>query len=269
MSQFKCKPNFKAIRICYPYLTHRNYILFIKRYFPDGIVEFPNMNELSPEKFIREFSQLLSDFDLSPHFDNLLFIIVQFLYDIDFTRYCTTMSEEEIDAAKDLSQVILLLHGNNNNISKIRISKKVGKGFDLKSDFVIEPIYNALKDFIAKMEITPFFLRNAFNLLNTGDFIVDKLHENLNLLKKVSEIKHFKNTFLDKDFKFDLCFHIKRYLKDNTDLKPEHDVMFSNTELNFYYKVLNMLGLLKEPNDPIQYMASSLRRFQKSTSLKC
>jgi hypothetical protein len=258
-------------RILSRYLTNATDAEFDAEY-PDyipqsteNIVEWSVFdNEVAFEK---DFKELLAKYNLIEHYDNLLYLT---LYTFDSAWQGIQWAYDDYQSkkrARELAKLLLLL-------KQTAPGKLCGIGFSSLMDTAktTDPLLN---DWISKT-LENAIESKSFPIGAFGDNVLQMLTDKHNPLEpepaNIDKLKRYASKRLVNPKnqitkgKATICLSIYHYLQGETNLKASENTIFSDAQLNFLFKLLQLLKQVDEQNidsEPKDYMRTLLMNYLK------
>lgn len=219
----------------------------------------------------REFKALTEKYDIADHYDNLLFLALSKYISIDETMLYYEEEYMYKKRSKELASLLLALKTTplkkfdslqlRTNTDTIKVTDKhlcewLGK-------IILEAVNNGKEPVHLFGLSVDQFIRGSNEITGNKDL-------NLELLMNTASMKLKAPHIGNKKYVAQLCLYLYPYLINETSIRPNSKVRFSDKQLNFYFDMLTLFEMVspKENYDAKDYMRTSLKNYMGTNRSK-
>ena len=257
MLYFNPKPNFLVIG---KYYSFQEDLATLTKEYSDGIpivIDWFDTEE-KVEKINEAFRSVIEKFDLSNHYDDLLFLCLNKIQEIELIELELIFQSSQQARSKELAKLLLALQDhthNGNSQIVIKTRKDTVKITDTKlNNWLTKSIVTAVGR--GDLSVSDFDLRfKDATIKDSPDALNNEVLKEI-LSSPTINLKQ-QGTSLFVDF----CLYLYPYLVNETAIKADKNVLFSDSQLNFYFELLELFGYLSRWNIQAEnkdYMSSLL-----------
>jgi len=205
------------------------------------------------------FREIIKKYKLESSFDNLLFLSLGKLQELDSIQYELDFQFAQKKRTKELATLLLFFaESSPYQIHTIlfKTNKKSAPIIDKKLiDWIQTIIIQSIKD--GKMKLTDF----EYGIM---DAFFDERKEQLDLnkLKIAATQSLISSKKEEKRLIADFCLYLYMYLVNETDIKPNPNSLFSDAMLNFFFDLLTLYELINPDriqSEPKDYLGTLLK----------
>lgn len=189
------------------------------------------------EEIDNAFKGILNRYGLNDHYDNLLFLTLGKLQEIEAIQYEINFQYNQKKRTKELAGFLLgYIEGNEDQSYTLLLKTFMGTSKVSDSNLVQWICKSIIKALIkGDMSINDYEY-------NIRELLFDKTDKGLILSKEKLELEAKKTIASPKRniraLHAGFCFYIYEYLVKETNIKPDTNVMFSDAQLMFYFDLL-------------------------------
>lgn len=252
------KPDFSKLKTYFPNVTDEQIKLIA-----DGQGVPVNLDYMTEESFIRVsegFKTMCQRYNVSNHYDELLYLIMQKNEQIRVRYDAYWQNYEDDQTSKEVAKFLLAFKESKPNHHFQLVAKPITGSVAIKDSAVAkwmcEQIYKAIE---AKEFSLDIFGSKLINDLFGDDFNTDK-PISIERLKITSMLNPRKPSVRVKKLYVEFCLYIQVYLINETQMTAPPDILLTDAQANFFFDVLELLGYISgdniqsEPKDYIHAM---------------
>ncbi|HTD99682.1 MAG TPA: hypothetical protein VK668_10355 [Mucilaginibacter sp.] len=240
----------------------------MQQYYADGypIVIDWYYTEDSVKAIDDGFKAIVNKYALIDHYDNLLFLSLGKIQEIEAILYELNFQYAQKKRTKELAELLLAFGESSLNQYHGILLKTLTKTAKITDKKIIHWIGTLISEGVKKgnLPLTDFeySIMDAFYVdsENGKDLSIEKLK------MEASKTVHAPKK-QERSLYADFCFYLYNYLIKETEIKPNSEVLVSDTQLNFYFDLLELFGFIdssKIGSENKDYLSSLLRNRLKS-----
>jgi hypothetical protein len=260
MLYFNPKPNFQTLS---KYFQFQYLPEILKQQYSDGypIVIDWYYTEEAVKAIDDGFKAIVTKYGLMEHYDNLLFLCLGKIQEIEAIQYELNFQYAQKKRTKELAGLLLAfvespLHQYNGIL--LKTLKDTAKVSDKKLiQWIGNLIENAVKEGKLPLADFEYSIMEAF----FEDSVDGKQLNPLKLKTEASKTIHSPKK-QEKVLYADFCFYLYQYLINETVIKANPEALVSDAQLNLYFDLLELFGYINPANiesDNKDYMSALIR----------